>query len=733
MSDRDDIIAAANAGTLPELFLERLRRHRTDELGKAFRATLIKLHDDGTIDVLEPARQIATSPINQHDFFAVMLVYTELMPMLDASVTEMMAAVKALSSRAGEDLTSGMPNGAYRSWAEQGSRARDTLETINPEDGDDSAYIFLALQALAKTETDAALDRAIIYVGGNAGPARSAAAKAIGTFDVNDPERRVRAISALTANASSADDNSLGHILAAICEVAKAHPDTRIKAAALIDANIERTGDHAIHQLSLELMFHADELPPAIVKPLTAIMHRVPIGNRGTIRDIGAAAGKLADKNRLNEALALITPLLSQHEELTSLEPLGSLNYHLLQLPPDELAQTIIIWLLACDPNLGRATIALIGDYHGDAPLILDPRSAAASLDDPERLLLAHRAIGWLFVHPVTAASLVVGLLDGAGDAAQRTIAELLFDPLLINFSKSVGDWIAEQAKAPCHPSQTILNDLVTRLEAYIDGLRTPGRIKELRPSEPERPARGRRALLGEDRPRWVSDHEMRGLAEALDQSAEDRPGMADAALVPVLEDLELQARRARVEDEEGRDHRLDLRSSPRFAPGRGEQGCDRAGGKTRRARVGTARQDDRHARAQHDAGRVGVRQEGQALRQHVAGLEVGHHEHVGATGHRRRDPLHPGGAQIDRVVEGERPVAARRLPAAREAHPLRPRAYSRARGARPRRGGRAGRRARRSGGSRYGAWWTPEKGERCEARKRWMHSWAFAPIGKAG
>lgn len=487
MSDRNHIIAAANAGTLPELFVERLRRHRTDELGKAFRATLAKLHNDGTIDVLEPARQIATSPINQHDFFTVMHVYSELIPALDASVPDMLAAVKALSTRAGEDLASGMANGGYRTWAEQGSRARETFETINPEDGDDSAYVFLALQALAKTEPDAALDRAILYVGGNAGPARSAAAKAIGTFDLTDPDRRTRATDALAAHAASSDDNSLGHILAAICEIAKAHPDTHTKAAALIDANIERTGDHAIHQLSLELMFHVDELPPAIVKPLTAIMHRVPIGNRGTIRDIGAAAGKLADKNRLDEALALITPLLSLHEELTSLKPLGSLNYYLLQLTPDELAQTIIVWLLACDPNLGRATMALVGHHHGDAPLILDPRSAAASLDDPRRLLLAHRAIGWLFVHPVTAASLVVGLLDGAGDAAQRTIAELLFDPLLINFSGSVGDWIAEQAKAAGHPSQAILNDLVTRLKAYIEGLREPGRIKELRPSERER------------------------------------------------------------------------------------------------------------------------------------------------------------------------------------------------------------------------------------------------------
>ncbi|WP_066798442.1 hypothetical protein [Sphingomonas soli] len=242
MSDRDDIIAAAAAGTLPELFVERLRRHHTDELGKAFRATLTQLHNDGTIDVLEPARMIQTSPINQHDFFTVMHVYTELIPALDASVPHTLAAVKALSTRAGEDLASGMPNGAYRTWAEQGSRARDTLEAISPEDGDDAAYVFLALQALAKTEPDAALDRAALYVGGNAGPARSAAAKAIGTLDLTDAVRRTRAVDALTANAASADDNSLGHILSAICEIAKAHPDTHARAAALIEANVERTG-----------------------------------------------------------------------------------------------------------------------------------------------------------------------------------------------------------------------------------------------------------------------------------------------------------------------------------------------------------------------------------------------------------------------------------------------------------------------------------------------------------
>jgi hypothetical protein len=77
LADRDDIIAHHVAGTLPELFVERMHRHGSDEIGKAFRATLMNLHNDGTIDALEPARTIGAS-IDQHQFFTVMHVYCDL-------------------------------------------------------------------------------------------------------------------------------------------------------------------------------------------------------------------------------------------------------------------------------------------------------------------------------------------------------------------------------------------------------------------------------------------------------------------------------------------------------------------------------------------------------------------------------------------------------------------------------------------------------------------------------
>ncbi len=487
MTDKDEIIAHYTAGTFPELFVERVRRHRTDDIGKALRATLTTLHNSGTIDVLEPARTIGNSPVNQHDFFAVMHVYCDLIPELEDEVPAMLAAVKALVARAGNDGMAGMPNSAYRSWAEQGDRARATLAAIDPADPEDAAYVFLGLQALAKREPEAAFTQAIAHLAGMAAPARSAAAKAVGTMAFATREERIRAADTLAAARMAADDNSLGHILTAICEIARAHADMEGAAVALIDAANTQVGDQAIHQVSLELMFHGEALSPAIVAGLTAIAHKVVVGNRGTLENIDAAGGKLVTHGRLDEALELITPLISAHDELTSLETFDSFAYALLQLAPDQLAKVLMGWLLSLDPNLGEATLSLVGDHHGDAPLMLEVDGTTIGLSDADTILLAHRTIGYLFIHAITAASLVLGLIRGAAEGPRKVMADILFDPLLINYSGELADWLRQRAKDSSDPAQPVITELLARLEAYIDGLHKAGRIKELRPSERER------------------------------------------------------------------------------------------------------------------------------------------------------------------------------------------------------------------------------------------------------
>ena len=115
-------------------------------------------------------------------------------------------------------------------------------------------------------------------------------------------------------------------------------------------------------------------------------------------------------------------------------------------------------------------------------------------------------------------------------------------------------------------------------------------------------------------------------------------------------EDRELDARRTGIQDEDSVTHG--------FAPlVTRQQQRDRAGPQPCQRPVGAACQNDRHARAEHDAGHLRFREILELLRQHVAGLEVRHHEDVGTAGDRRDDPLGLGRLRRDRIVEGERTI----------------------------------------------------------------------------
>ena len=140
--------------------------------------------------------------------------------------------------------------------------------------------------------------------------------------------------------------------------------------------------------------------------------------------------------------------------------------------------------------------------------------------------------------------------------------------------------------------------------------------------------------LLGEQRAVRAARREPRRGMYALDLASNDgieRP-------VPLGEEQELDAGRACVQDEDRVTHATTFAAFPRrtFAiraataqeARRADQG------------VGTAGENNRHARAEHDAGSVSPSEKRQALGQHVAGFEIGHDQHVGAPSHRRIDLL---------------------------------------------------------------------------------------------
>src|ERR1039457_3719629 len=96
------------------------------------------------------------------------------------------------------------------------------------------------------------------------------------------------------------------------------------------------------------------------------------------------------------------------------------------------------------------------------------------------------------------------------------------------------------------------------------------------------------------------------------------------------------------------------IASPDRFAAARPtgarNERCDCARGESRDQRIRAAGQNNWYTCAEDDACSVRTREKRQALRQHVAGLEIRHHQHVGPSCDGRLDILDFGGLGADRV-----------------------------------------------------------------------------------
>lgn len=104
-----------------------------------------------------------------------------------------------------------------------------------------------------------------------------------------------------------------------------------------------------------------------------------------------------------------------------------------------------------------------------------------------------------LFLRPISAASFVVSLLGRApaDPPLQGGLEALLLNPLLINFSGNVAEYLGSRAAIEEEPVKAAIQRSLDGLERYLAGLRSVGEIAALHPSLEHRDAY-RRHFAGE-------------------------------------------------------------------------------------------------------------------------------------------------------------------------------------------------------------------------------------------
>jgi len=147
-------------------------------------------------------------------------------------------------------------------------------------------------------------------------------------------------------------------------------------------------------------------------------------------------------------------------------------------------------WFLRGNRILCEGIRAIVNkNRHHCIKLEIDP-SELISKDQLYIIFLARKAIGYLFLTPITVVSVIISLMHNTNeDGTIQKLSELLLDPLLINFPGKVKDYLMEKAESEAGKIKSTIETAIKAFDEYLRDLESTGVITELHPTQTQRNA----------------------------------------------------------------------------------------------------------------------------------------------------------------------------------------------------------------------------------------------------
>lgn len=488
MVNRADIVTNAADGTLHRFIIANYER-RSDADDAGFVAQAVDLHNRGEIDLLAAVTPAALSEIEGFRFFTLQQFFCEAIPSIEADPLRLMGAIDALVAAGGEDLASFQPNAAFRDWcATSVDRVETVLCVIEANVAQAKGFLSLTLDAGSRLDPATYLAKTAVYIR-EAPELRLGALTALSRIDSSGSPDLARDIldPIDTLLTEDADDMLHTHVLmAAINLYVHARDTLHDRALQVVGRALSRGGDGVLDRGANALFHHRKELSDAMIELFLTALERVNPANKGTINRLDVALSQLLKSSHGPRVSAFVEKMLLSHPDALTLKEFDSVGNELLTKQPILRDDMIVRWLMSGEPTLADAISHLVGSVGG-TPVTFNIDLSPYKLRDEEAVFLARKAVGWFFFHPVTAASLLICVLRSVKGNVADTIGDLLFEPLLLNFSGELREYLEERLKGPRDKAKPQIRRALDKLESYIGDLRSTGLITELEPSERDR------------------------------------------------------------------------------------------------------------------------------------------------------------------------------------------------------------------------------------------------------
>jgi hypothetical protein len=174
--------------------------------------------------------------------------------------------------------------------------------------------------------------------------------------------------------------------------------------------------------------------------------------------------------------------LLSRADFRLDLEAFDSFTHQLISGPTEVLSAAITRWLVSGEPKLCEGLAQVLGRLDRDQPIDLSPGDLARPPQELARI--SERAVGFFFLQPTLAASILVSVMRVASAELAASIEDLLVETVLVNYG-GVRDYLA--GVAPEDPAKPYAEAALARNATYLAALGAVPDIPELRPSEHRR------------------------------------------------------------------------------------------------------------------------------------------------------------------------------------------------------------------------------------------------------
>lgn len=466
-------------GHLISTILDFEYKDRKRELG----SFLSELHNSGQISLLSDANLEAIRELEHSDFWMVFGALSDAIEHVTDEYPAVQQFAECLVEKAGNDGASNTPFVSFIRWCKKHpSQARKIVSGAKDGQEDCKRSCVFALQAL--DDFGCLVD----FIEDGRAEIRSIGFRALGRLkNMTSQDDQTGIDACLSEIQSPSSDDSRNAAIEAVFRIwDNEATKEKYRQDEVIKSLLAKPTDEDVVRLCAMLFYHKNASTGQTISAVLRKSQGISSSFEAASHWIDSALTWKDDRWSFKEVVAFMEAMVPRFEQPATTKQFHSFCNWVWE-EPENRSYLFARWLNSGNFSLCSFSAEMVsgGDKGAALPILLRDLPPEAV----DQVFLARKCIGFLWSHEITAASILLSLVEHGHPDAVPEIEGLLWEPLLLSYSSELRPYLEQQASSTFPTVAKAIKDLIARHTAYIEGLERAQDLSELEPSNEARRA----------------------------------------------------------------------------------------------------------------------------------------------------------------------------------------------------------------------------------------------------